>query len=400
MKKLRVVFFFVIILSFNNWAGSTSSPQFLPAYSPLDLKEAEKELLGMINLEREKRGLYPLYDNNKLGRVSLLHSQKMAEESQLSHTFPGYKRLSERMKEAGLPFIKAGENVAYSLGHVVKDVHEGFMLSPGHRQNILDPDFTHCGVRIVQKNRALYITEEFARLYSLLRKDEILPVLQKELVYWFQKKHKCPLILFPGEVGAFAEFCAEENLRGRKVQGANDSWGSFYIVNVISPELDDLKKELRKKINYVKFQGAAVGAAVGIHPDYPGGVYSLTALLFPGHKHRDTPGKKLTKYVLDEVNRVRYYKGRRKLKYSKTLSQKALEAAELYYNYQESAFSYADARQILVYQTYDLRSIPKKIEELLAKQEGGGRVGIGIFDPLRNGFPGNFFMVALIIDDL
>ncbi|MCK4761360.1 MAG: CAP domain-containing protein [Candidatus Aminicenantes bacterium] len=409
MKELKIlfiklkmpcfIFFFIIILFFNGWPASTS-PQLTQTGSSKDLEKAEKEFLNMINREREKRGLPPLYDNNRLGRVSIHHSQKMAAEEQLSHTFPAYMRLSERLEEAGLPFIKAGENVAYSKGYVVEDVHEGFMLSPGHRQNILDPDYTHCSIRIVQKNRDLYITQEFAKLYSLLRKEKILPVLKEEMVYWFQKKHKFPLTLFPGEVGDFAEFCAEENLRGRKVKSANEKWGSFYIVNLISPELEDLKKELRKKIGPIKFQGAALGAAVGIHPDHPGGVYSLTALLFPGHKHRDTSKKKLTKYVLKEVNRIRYYKGCRKLKYSKTLSRKAVEAAKLFYNHQESSFSNTEARQILVYQTYNLRSIPNKFEDFLTKQEGSGRVGIGVFDPLRNGFPGNFFIVALIFDDL
>jgi uncharacterized protein YkwD len=137
-------------------------------YNP---EKIEQEMLALVNKARSEQGNQPLRFHPLLNDAALGHSQKMAAEGQLSHRFPNYKTLQERLMDAGLAFIKSGENVAFSEDSEAKFIHDGFMSSPGHRENILDPDFTHCGIRIICSNKKFYVTEEFAQVYTLLNEE-------------------------------------------------------------------------------------------------------------------------------------------------------------------------------------------------------------------------------------
>lgn len=392
--KSVFIFFSAVIIFLNGFPSFAARQE---QHSYIDTGKIEKGFLELINKERKKRGLQVLLDHPVLSRVSLKHSLKMAQEEELNHEFPYYKSLGGRLKEAGLLFRKAGENIAYCKPYLLDIVHDGFMESPSHRENILDPDFTHCSIKIAKKNRDLYITQEFIQLSINLEKNTVIAALQEELASRFKKKFKFPLTFLP-VANEFAELCAKENLMGRKVNSFRKEWGNFYVVNLISPRINELKKELRKKTGTLKYEGAAIGAAVGINPDYPGGTYAITAFLFPGNKYRKKSEEQLRKYVLEEVNKMRVYRRCQVLKYSKALSQVALETAQRYYNHRQE-FNYPGARHVLVFQTDDPRRIPAKIKPVLTTHEHGGKTGVAVFSPIRYGLPGNFFIVAIIISN-
>lgn len=386
--------FSIIFSSFLN--GSPGADPQLKKNTSLNLAKIEREFLDLINDARRQSGLRPLRGDNALSRVSLAHSRKMAKEGELSHTFPAYKSLGERLRAAGLAYRKAGENVAYCKPYLLDIVHEGFMESSLHRDNILDPDFTHCSVKIVKKNNDIYITQEFAQLASPLPQYGKIPKLEQDLTTWFKKEYKSRITLLP-TVKEYARFCAEENLKGRQVQGSHEKWGNFYIINLTSPGTKGLKKKLIHRIKRINFQGAAIGVVAGAHPNYPGGAYSVSALLFPGNKYLKKSDKKLIKYVLDEVNKIRSYSKCRSLKYDKVLSRKALESAQLYYNIPEDSLRYPYAEKVRIYRTGDIRAIPPEIRGFLTEKKQGGRIGIGIFSPLKYRLPGNYFIIAIIM---
>jgi len=395
MKAAVILPLIVVFLSLTGFP-STAAGSSKITYG--DTRGIESKFFNQVNRERRKRGLRPLNDDRVLSRVSLQHSIKMAEEEELSHTFPSYQSLRERLQTAGLLVSKAGENIAYCKAYLLDIVHDGFMESPSHRDNILNPDFTHCSIKIVKKDRDIYITQEFAQLVTPLRQYGVAPEIEKDLATWFKKRFRSRLTLLPA-VRSYAEFCAGENLRGGHVQEFNEKWGRFYVVNLIGPEIEVLKKELKKRIRHIKFQGAAVGVVTGAHPHYPGGAYSLSALLFPGNKFGEKSEGKLIKYVLNDVNKIRGRHGCRALKYNKVLSQSALETAQLYYNYPEDSLRYPYAQKVRIFRGSDPRAIPSELTGFLVDQKQGGQVGIGVFSPIKYGLPGNFFIVAIIIDN-
>lgn len=110
-----------------------------------NVKNVEEEVLSLVNQERSKIGLKPLQMDWELARVARMKSQDMAQKNYFSHTSPTYGSPFDMMKQFGISFRTAGENIA-SGQTTPKEVMESWMNSQGHRANILKPEYTHLGV--------------------------------------------------------------------------------------------------------------------------------------------------------------------------------------------------------------------------------------------------------------
>jgi len=110
--------------------------------------QKEYEMLEYVNEARRKAGVAPLKMDNKLVQIARLKSQDMVIKNYFDHTSPTYGSPFEMMSKFGVDYHYAGENLA---GHYsVSGAHNALMNSPGHRRNILDPNFTHIGIGIVE----------------------------------------------------------------------------------------------------------------------------------------------------------------------------------------------------------------------------------------------------------
>lgn len=122
--------------------------------------EVEGEVLRLVNIERKKQGLKELKLGDKLSDVARLKSQDMADNSYFSHTSPTYGSPFDMMKRFNINYRAAGENIA--MGHRSPEaVMTGWMNSPGHRANILNPNFGTLGVGYVAGNGSTYWTQMF-----------------------------------------------------------------------------------------------------------------------------------------------------------------------------------------------------------------------------------------------
>jgi uncharacterized membrane protein required for colicin V production len=110
--------------------------------------EAETKMLELLNAERVKAGLKPLQADEKLRDVARQHSQEMFRLGYFAHVSPTDGSPADRLKRAGIAFATAGENLAYAP--TVEVAHSGLMASPGHRRNILTPEFTRVGIGVVR----------------------------------------------------------------------------------------------------------------------------------------------------------------------------------------------------------------------------------------------------------
>ncbi|MBQ4070801.1 MAG: SafA/ExsA family spore coat assembly protein [Clostridia bacterium] len=108
-------------------------------------KEYETEVIRLVNLEREAAGLSPLKYNWELSRVAAYKSRDMRERGYFSHTSPTYGSPFEMIRNFGISYRSAGENIARGY-KTPASVVEGWMSSSGHRANILNPVFTEIGV--------------------------------------------------------------------------------------------------------------------------------------------------------------------------------------------------------------------------------------------------------------
>lgn len=113
----------------------------------------EGSFASKTNGERSSRGISTLGWSDDLARVARNHSQEMANQNDLHHN----RNLGSEV--SGWEVI--GENVGY--GPSVNDLHQAFMNSTAHRDNILDRDYTEIGVGTVWKDGTLWVTEVFMR---------------------------------------------------------------------------------------------------------------------------------------------------------------------------------------------------------------------------------------------
>lgn len=105
----------------------------------------EKEVVRLVNIEREKRGLSSLSEDWQLSRVARYKSEDMRKNGYFSHTSPTYGSPFDMIRAFGISYKSAGENIARGY-KTPAAVVEGWMNSSGHRANILSRSFTHIGV--------------------------------------------------------------------------------------------------------------------------------------------------------------------------------------------------------------------------------------------------------------
>ena len=101
-----------------------------------------------MNEIRAQNGLKALTYNWELSRVARYKSQDMKENRYFSHTSPVYGTPFQMMKNFGITYRSAGENIAYGYTSP-QAVVNAWMNSSGHRENILNASFTQIGVGYV-----------------------------------------------------------------------------------------------------------------------------------------------------------------------------------------------------------------------------------------------------------
>ena len=140
-----------------------SSSATLPAAGPYD-QAAEEKIFQLLNQARVQRGLPALQVNAQLQEAARAHSRLLASHQKLSHQFSEEAVVRERLAMTGLHFDADGENVG--LNQTAEGAHQGFMHSPPHRANILNPDYNAVGIGVVARAGNIWVTEDFARTFA------------------------------------------------------------------------------------------------------------------------------------------------------------------------------------------------------------------------------------------
>lgn len=134
--------------------------------APVVATSLELKTFEMINAERAKNNLKPLVWDPELTRMARLYSEKMASQNFFAHKAPDGEGLRERSRASGIVgFKRLGENLAYNKGFAdaASCAVVGWMRSEGHREHILDGEFTRSGLGIARsEDGRVYFTQVFA----------------------------------------------------------------------------------------------------------------------------------------------------------------------------------------------------------------------------------------------
>jgi uncharacterized protein YkwD len=143
--------------------STAAAPTTAPAPAPAALTEGR--LLSLLNGARATAGLAPLAPDPELRALALGHTEDMANNGFFGHVSPTTGPPEDRARRAGLVVAALGENIAQAATPEL--AHQSLMDSPGHRANMLRPDFTHVGIAAVSlPSQNLIATLVFGRRVS------------------------------------------------------------------------------------------------------------------------------------------------------------------------------------------------------------------------------------------
>lgn len=141
-------------------------------------KGLERRIFQLTNEARHKNGLPALDWDNSLAVKARQKSDDMLQNEYFSHTSPDGKTLKDRFQEEKPASIRnisrIGENIyvgarldySTDIKTQARLIVDGWMTSPGHRRNILDPNYTHLGVGVAAKGKMCYATQIFTGMKS------------------------------------------------------------------------------------------------------------------------------------------------------------------------------------------------------------------------------------------
>ncbi len=116
----------------------------------------EQQVFELTNIVRLKYDKNPLEWDELTSEVAFMHSSDMLNQQYFSHESKDGRTLSDRLKEKEVKFLQAGENIAANYTDAAAAI-EGWMNSEGHRNTMLNDEYTHLGVGVDNK----YYTQNF-----------------------------------------------------------------------------------------------------------------------------------------------------------------------------------------------------------------------------------------------
>jgi uncharacterized protein YkwD len=175
MKKVALLLFSLICLDWTVNANAQTSRQEITS-------TIEQRIAALINLQRQENGVNALALDPALSKIARHHSQDMVNRGFFDHVNPDGKAPRDRLRLAGYTCPKmSGENIYQnnlysrvtirgnqkfqdrnSLEQIAASTVSGWMASPGHRQNILQKNYSRTGLgAAIAHNGQVFITQVF-----------------------------------------------------------------------------------------------------------------------------------------------------------------------------------------------------------------------------------------------
>ncbi len=123
---------------------------------------AEATLFQLMNGARVNNGRRAVQQHGTLVSLARWRSKDLVDRNYFDHVILGTGYQVYHWYDLnGLQYSWGGENIGWNNGYSDADspiaIHEGFMASPGHRANVLEPSFTHGGVGAYAKDNVMFL---------------------------------------------------------------------------------------------------------------------------------------------------------------------------------------------------------------------------------------------------
>jgi hypothetical protein len=257
MSSFGKIFAALIVLSL-------SSAPALAQLRQGQITVAEQYLFSAANAERAQRGLPALKWDGALYGAAAMHADSMAAHANISHQFAGEPDLSTRGFRAGAKFSVISENVAMAPN--VVQIHDMWMKSPHHRDNLLDATVNQVAIRVVRRNGQFYAVEDFDKSVA-------------SLSFYDQEQRIANLLQNAAQINILSP---TDDARRTCEMGAGYAGGRkpWFIMRFTAGELDRLPDKLVDKLGTGMYHQAAIGAcrSTGTRNFT---AYNIAVLLYP-----------------------------------------------------------------------------------------------------------------------
>jgi len=136
------------------------TPYLLPTEQLIET--TERQTLYITNAVRSINGVGILEWSEKAHISTTKHCLDMIERDYFAHISPDGVTPFTRMKNEGINYSLAGENLAFGFYDAINSVQAWYNSKTGHRENLLD-DYLYVGVGVAFKGNAMYIAQNFWR---------------------------------------------------------------------------------------------------------------------------------------------------------------------------------------------------------------------------------------------
>jgi uncharacterized protein YkwD len=210
-----------------------------------DLRAVVEQIFALGNQARAQAGVASLAWDPALAAAALQHCRMMAAAGPISHQYRGEPDLSSRAVQAGAHFGLIEENVA--VAHSAAAVHQGWMQSPGHRQNLLSPEVDHVGIAVVYAHGVLYAVADYSAMV-----ENLSPMQVEARVAALVRASGVSILADPKI--ARSACTSDDDLR--RSPGARPAW----TIRWQNSDLAHLPRDLVKQLASGKYRKAAIGS--------------------------------------------------------------------------------------------------------------------------------------------
>jgi uncharacterized protein YkwD len=266
-----------LLISFSSLAISASviiasgncalalSPADVPTANNQALRSKAEQLFALGNQARAAQGVAPLSWDQALAAAAMNHCTRVAAEGQLSHQYSGELELTQRAAQAGAHFSYIEENVA--AGYATDSLHQAWMHSQGHRENLLNPQVNRVGIAVVARGDMLYAVAVFGRAVEVLTPDQVEAKVSNLMQSTGVAAH--------GSSEGARLACAQDH--GLPV--SLDNRRPEFIMRWQDAGLERLPGALLDRIATGRYRDAAVGSCPSQNPETTFTVYRVAVLL-------------------------------------------------------------------------------------------------------------------------
>ena len=210
-----------------------------------DLRAAEEQIFALGNQARAQAGAASLTWDPALAVAALQHCRMMAATGPISHQYRGEPDLSSRAAQAGAHFGLIEENVA--VANSAAEVHQAWMQSPGHRQNLLNPGVDRVGIALVYARGVLYAVADYSAGI-----ENMGPAQVEARVAALVRASGVSILADPKM--ARAACVSDDDLR--RSPGARPAW----MIRWQNTDLSQLPQDLVKQLASGNYRKAAIGS--------------------------------------------------------------------------------------------------------------------------------------------